>query len=111
VRRARKMSQACVTNRCAHPTRVVVVAPVEAPRNASRAQIERPHQSGGNSADLVVSQGELRRIHLPRSSVNKPPGRCPQAVEGSLDHQQNSTHHPTTIGMRTDDPGRICHCR
>jgi hypothetical protein len=44
---------------------------VEVPRNASRVQIERPHQSGGNSADLVVSQGELRRIHLPRTSVNR----------------------------------------
>jgi len=36
-----------------------MLAPVEVPRNASRAQIERPHQSGGNSADLVVSQSEL----------------------------------------------------
>ena len=48
-----------------------MLAPVEVPRNASRAQIERPHQTGGNSADLIVSQGEVRRILLPRTPLNK----------------------------------------
>jgi hypothetical protein len=53
------------------PPGVVMLAPVEVPRKASRAQIERPHQCGGNSADLVVSQGEVCRILLPRTQVNR----------------------------------------
>src|SRR5215203_2363049 len=34
----------------------------------------------GNSADLVVSQGELRRIPLPRTRVNSPGGAMPTAA-------------------------------
>ena len=58
-----------------------MLAPAEVPRNASSAQIERPHQSGGNSANLVVSQVELRRIHLSRSWVNMGSGLFGRFVE------------------------------
>jgi hypothetical protein len=85
------------------PPRVVVVAAVEVPRNASRAQIERPHQSGGDSADLVVSQGEVRRIYLPRTPVNKGEKRGRSTNSDIGLHNFNELLRPMIIAT----PGRF----